>query len=122
NESGALPNEDVAAPLVVVGRSVSPADLSDLEAFARRRVTRLGNLLELTGISGGGPVTLAIGAGHELYADAVDTESGTAIRVYQVVIPDGDHYFLLQGLIGADRADEVIPQYEAIARSLRRTP
>ncbi|HVH12845.1 MAG TPA: hypothetical protein VM759_07330 [Longimicrobium sp.] len=122
NESGALPNEDVAEPLVVVGRSVAPADLSDLEAFSRRRVTRLGNLLEFTGISGGGPVTLAIGAGYELYADAVDTESGTAIRVYQVVIPDGDHYFLFQGLIGADRAHEVIPEYQALARTLRRMP
>lgn len=122
NESGALPNEDVAAPLVVVGRSVAPADLSDLEAFSRRRVTRLGSKLEFTGISGGGPVTLAIGAGYELYADAVDTESGTTIHVYQVVIPDGDHYFLLQGLIGADRADEVLPEYQALARSLRRTP
>ena len=58
---------------------------------------------------------------YEMITDAVHTESGTPLRVYQVVIAEGSHYLLVQGYVGADRAAELIPAFQAVARSLRRT-
>lgn len=121
NETGTLPNPEAGSPFLVVGSSVSEVDLGDLEAFSRRRVTRIGQKAEITQITGGGAVTIDGAAAYELFADAADTESATPLKVYQVVVPEGNHYILFQAFVGADRAAEFIPEFQAIARTLRRT-
>lgn len=120
NESGTLPNTDPAAPLLVVGASISEVDLSELETFAAAR------LLQMPGVSNvADAVTtrLAIhGAdAYEMIADAVEAQTRTPLKVYQVIIAEGGHYMLVQGYVGAGRAEEFIPQFKAIARSVRRT-
>lgn len=122
NETGSLPMEDKGAPFLVIGQSVAEVDLGDLEAFARRRVANVGSTLQVTGITGGGPVTIGGAAGYELFADARAAEGGAAVKVYQVVLPEGSHYLLLMGFVGAERAAEFIPEFQSIARTLRPAP
>jgi hypothetical protein len=121
NEGGTLPNPEPDSPFLMVGSSVNEVDIADVEAFSRSRVMRLGSMTEITGVTSGAPITIDGAAGWELFADAVYTESATPLKVYQVVIPEGDHYILIQGLVGADQAAEFIPEFQAIARTLRRT-
>jgi hypothetical protein len=121
NDSGAPSNADPAAPLLVIAPSISEVDLTDLEAFARGRVMQAP---EVSGISNLAGEALTIGgeAAYELIGDGVDTESSTPLKVFQVVIAEGSHYLLVHGFVGADRAAEFIPEFKAVARSLRRTP
>jgi hypothetical protein len=56
----------------------------------------------------------------ELEADAVDARSGAAMRIYQVIIPDATGYFIAQGLVRADDAAEMVPEFRAVTASFRR--
>jgi len=42
------------------------------------------------------------------------------MRLYQVIIPDDTGYFIFQGLIRADRAGEIVPEFRAVTGSFRR--
>jgi hypothetical protein len=120
NESGELPNPSPAAPFLVVGASVSQVDLGDLEAFARRRITQTTNFSQVSNITGSA-VSIDGSTGYELFADGVHTESSTPVKLYQVVVAEGNHYHLIQASAGLESAAEFIPQFQAIARTLRRT-
>ncbi|HEX2206818.1 MAG TPA: hypothetical protein VHG93_03995 [Longimicrobium sp.] len=120
NDTGTLPNATPGSPLLMVGRSVAPADLRDMEAFAQWRLRQARTVSGISGISGAA-VTIDGAQGYEIVADAVDTESGTPLGIYQVVLAEGTQYLLIQAMVGADRAEVFIPEFQAIARSLRRT-
>jgi hypothetical protein len=68
-----------------------------------------------------GPEALGDMGGYEIVATAVDRDSGTAIDVYQVFASDGARYYLVQGLVGTDGADEFMPQFREVAASFERT-
>lgn len=120
NESGRLPNAGPESPFLVVGASVSPVELGDLEAFARRRITQTVSFSQVSNVSGA-PVSIDGSPAYELFADAVHTESSTPVKLYQVVVAEGSHYHLIQASAGVGAATEFIPEFQAIARSLRRT-
>jgi hypothetical protein len=58
--------------------------------------------------------------GSELLADAQDAGSATPLKVYQVILFDGRSYILMQGVVGAKVADEFLPEFKKMARSLSR--
>ena len=124
NETGTLPGPThtpgPAAPVLVVASSLAPADLSDLEAFSRARVTQIDRTTRVSNVTGNA-VTIDGAAAYEVFADAVETESSTAQRIYQVIIPDGDNYVIIQGMVGADGAADWIPYFQTVTRGLRRT-
>jgi hypothetical protein len=120
NETGHLPNPGPASPFLAVGASASQANLDDLEAFARRRITQTANFSQVSNVTGA-TVTIDGSPAYELFADAVHTESSTPVRLYQVVVAEGNHYHLIQASAGVDAAADFIPEFQAIARSLRRT-
>lgn len=120
NESGQLPNPGPESPFLVVGTSVSPVDLEDLEAFARRRITQTVNFSQVSNVTGAS-VSIDGSTGYELFADAVHTGSSTPVRLYQVVVAEGSHYHLIQASAGVAGAADFIAEFQAIARSLRRT-
>lgn len=120
NETGTLPNTVPGAPLLVIGTSVAEVDLSDLEAFARGRLTQMPGISNYSNVAGG-PLTIDGAAAYQLTADAIQSDDSTPLRLFQVVLPEGSHYILVQGLVAVDRAADFIPEFESIARSLRRT-
>lgn len=120
NETGHLPNPGPASPFLAVGASASQANLDDLEAFARRRITQTANFSQVSNVTGS-TITIDGSPAYELFADGVHTESSTPVKLYQVVVAEGNHYHLIQASAGVDKASEFIPEFQTIARSLRRT-
>jgi hypothetical protein len=122
NATGTIPNPDPGAPLLVIAPSISEADLSDLEAFARARIAQITQVSGLANLVGE-RVTIGGAPAYLLEADAVDPESSTLLKVFQAVLAQGSsQYLLVQGFVGADRAHEFLPAFRFVALSLRRTP
>jgi hypothetical protein len=44
------------------------------------------------------------------------------MRIYQVIVPDDTGYFIAQGLVRADRAADLMPEFRALTMSFRLTP
>jgi len=115
-DRGALEPED---PLLLAGSFTAPIDVTDLEGFARRRLDEIAEL-EAQKIVSTQALTLAGLPAHELVVEARDRRTGIPITVYQVLVIDGDRFFLIQGLVGAEKAEEFMPQFREIAYSFRR--
>jgi hypothetical protein len=98
-----------------------PLLLADLEAFARQRLDEVAELADLELLS---EQALTLGGlpAHELVVAAEDRRTGEPLTVYQTLVVDGKRFFLVQGLVGAENAEEFIPQFREIAHSFRRTP
>jgi hypothetical protein len=93
--------------------------LDDLEAFSRARAGRIEQVRELTVVSGR-PLAVDGLTGWELLADATDVKSGTALRVYQLVLRDGSRYYMAQGLVGRDGAAAWVEEFRTVAASFKR--
>lgn len=117
-DRGALAPGD---PLFLAGSSFAAADVGDLAAFARQQLRATA---ELDDIEFSSEASLEFDGlpAFELIAAATDRRFGTALRVYQALAIDGRRYFLLQGLVGAESAEEFIPQFRDIAHSFQRAP
>jgi hypothetical protein len=120
NETGRIPNPGPSSPFLVVGVSIAPVDLGDLEAFSRRRITQTVSFSQISNVTGS-TVTIDGSPAYELFADAVETGSSMRVRLYQVVVAEGTHYHLIQASVSVESAAEFIPEFQAIARTLRRT-
>lgn len=55
---------------------------------------------------------------YEIVADAKDAKSSALLLLYQVVVPDGKGYWLVQGIVAAERADEWLPVFRRITESI----
>lgn len=45
---------------------------------------------------------------------------GSAVRLYRVIAAQEDGYVIIQGLVGADRETEMIPEFRRLTESFRR--
>lgn len=106
-------------PLLVVGASISEVELTDLKSFCDARLRQIEQVSGVRNLTGRATEVDGLPA-YELTADADDKKSGEPLRVYQLIIADGSRYFLAQGLVGAKRADAILPQFREIAASIRR--
>ena len=118
-ESGSPGTSGPGEPVYVIGSSIGPGGSGDLKAFSEARAKQTEQIRDLENLSGR-EITLGGLAAYELLADAKDVKSGTAIRLYQVIAPDGDGYFIAQGLVGADRAAGMLPEFRRVTESFRR--
>ena len=105
-----------ADPFVVVARSTAAVEISDLAAFAKRRLNESN---KLSGVKIHYESDLAVDGmpAYELVAFAT-AESTVPVVLHQVVIFDGHHYFVIQGRVGTDEKDRYLDQFREIARSL----
>jgi len=106
-------------PLFLAGSAVSGSGVRDLEAFARRQLSGIAEI-EAIAVDSSRSLELDGLPAHELVASARDVRTGLPLHVYQVVAADGDRYFVLQGIVGADGADAFMPQFRELAASFRR--
>jgi hypothetical protein len=120
NESGSTTPAAPGAPLYVIGNSVSQTAIDDLPAFARARAANTAQVKDLREIKG---IAIKLGGlnAYELIADAADAKSGGPIKFYQVIAPDGENYFIVQGLVAAARAGEYVPEFQRITGSFKQT-
>jgi hypothetical protein len=117
-ESGTIETPGSTEALYIAGHSIGQGRIGDLRRFSESRATQTtltkdignftGHLIQVHGLEA-----------YELEADASDARSGRAMRLYQVIIPDETGYFILQGLIRADRAGEIVPEFRTLTASFR---
>jgi hypothetical protein len=104
-------------PFAVVGASHSPVRIDDLQVFARQRITQTAQISDLRDIQGES-VEIAGRPAYEITAKAKDLKSGESLSVYQLVLVEGETYYLMQGMVGDSQFEEYLPEFRAIARSL----
>ena len=119
-ESGQMGPHGATAALFVVGTSLAPADMSDLQAFATMRASQTKQIKGLR-LSEQGTTAIGNEAGYELVAQGTDIASGRLVTLYQVVLPDPQGYVIMQGMVASTRAATMVPEFRKAAQTFRRT-
>lgn len=113
------PVQGVERAVYVAGVSLNPVEIPSLAAFARHRAAATASVKALGNVRGTAIEVAGLEA-YELVADGKDTASSAPVLVYQVVIRDGKGYWLVQGVVAADRAAECLPLFRRITASIAR--
>jgi hypothetical protein len=121
NEAGTMAPQEPNAAIFVVGNSLGPVPGNDLRAFAEARARQTRQLKSLQ-ILRQGPITIDAIAGHELVAQGTDVATGIMVTLYQVLLPDGGGYVLMQGMVASGRAAELLPEFRRVSETFRRLP
>lgn len=66
------------------------------------------------------PVTIDGLNGYEILAKAKDIRSTTPMTIYQVVLYEGQGYYIMQGLVSTKAANAYVPSLKEMARSFKR--
>jgi hypothetical protein len=106
-------------PLFVATSSIGEAIVGDRQKFAEQRVLGTVHTKQIK-VKSNDRITIDGLDGFESLAEADEDLSGTALVLYQVILFDEGSYILMQGHVGANRRDDFLPEFKAIARSLRR--
>lgn len=106
-------------PIAVVGASISEVAIGDLQGFARYRLSKSAEITGLSNVAGR-ELTIDGLPAFELLADASDQQSGTPLGIYQLVILNGNSYFLVQGIVGREAWSKMLPEFRQLAASLER--
>ncbi len=109
-------------PLYIVGTSRRPDAAAGLRDLAR---SALEGITEVTSLAVQSEEALTLGGheGVETVAEGVDTGTGDRVVVYQALLEGGaDRIFLMQGLVGGDRAERYLPEFRALTRSFESAP
>ena len=118
---GTLRQSSREAPLLTVGPSVAKIAPKDHDSFAQQRLRQTAQTT-IVRVESHEPLTVDRLSGYETLATASDTSTGTPLKVYQAMLFADDHYFILQGIVGDERAGASLPRFREAARSLRRGP
>jgi hypothetical protein len=119
-ESGSPGPQRPTDPLYIVGNSLSDSPVADLPAFAEARARATTGLTNIR-IIDKRPLQLDGLPAYELRATATQQRSGEPMSLYQVVAVDQRTYFLMQGIVGAARAAELLPEFRRVTETFRRT-
>jgi hypothetical protein len=107
-------------PVYVIGSSLGAGGIGDLKVFSEARARKTEQITDLANVTGR-EITIGGLEAWEILADAKDLKSGAPVRLYQVIAPDGGGYFIAQGIVGADRAVEMLPEFRRVTESFRKT-
>lgn len=118
-ESGMAGTAAPGDPVYVIGSSIGPPGSADLKTFSEARARQTEQITDLKNLSGR-EITVGGLAAWELVADATGVKSGTPVRLYQVIAPDGDGYFIIQAFVGTERADAMLPEFRKVTESFRK--
>lgn len=118
-ESGMAGTVAPGDPVYIVGSSIGPPGSTDLKAFSEARARQTEQITDLRNLSGR-EISLGGLAAYELVADATGVKSDAPVRLYQVIAPDGDGYFIILALVGIERADAMLPEFRKVTESFRK--
>jgi hypothetical protein len=119
SKDGTIPTESPQDPIFIAAPSLSGIPIDNKRQFAVQRLFQTAHT-RITSVTSNTAITIDALEGYEIVADAEDVDSGTALKVYQVILYDEESYFLMQGLVGVKLADEYLPEFKAMARSFTR--
>ena len=120
-KDGVIPAKSPDDPLFVAVPSLSKVPIGNKRQFAVQRLFQTANT-KISSVTSSNEITIDGLDGYEIIADAEHAETGNPLSVYQVILYDDGSYILILGRVGADAAEEYLPEFKAMARSLKRKP
>ncbi|MCC7139837.1 MAG: hypothetical protein IT460_15545 [Planctomycetes bacterium] len=111
------PGVGVERAVYVAGVSSGDAPDAPLAKFAAGRATQTAATKDLENVRGVASEVAGREA-YELLADAKDARSSAPVLLYQVVVRDGTGYWIVQGIVAAERAAECLPLFRRITASI----
>jgi hypothetical protein len=118
-KSGVFPSKTVDDPLFIIGQALSKLDIEDKEQFAKSRLSQTATITDVE-IEQFGQVTVDNLSGYEIFAKGNDKESGSSMLVYQMVLYEGQSYYIMQGLVSSKHGQTYLPAFKEMSRSFRR--
>ena len=118
-ESGNLDSGDPNMAILVVGASISETQIDDLEAFSKERVAKIDRLENVQNLRGA-KVHVDDLTGYELTARGIDPKNQRSVGLYQLLLADGNSYYVAQGFVASGRMEEVLPTFRRVMDSFHR--
>jgi hypothetical protein len=119
-KDGALPGKPTNDPIFIIAPSVSQEAISDIKKFAVMRLMQIEKVSEVA-IKKHSDVTIAGLLGSEIVAIARWSDSPDApVVVYQVLLLDGENYFIMQGIAPREEQEKYLPIFTRIAKSFSK--
>jgi hypothetical protein len=106
---------------VTVGISAATVQIGSLAGFARHRLVETTSIKEVE-ITSETEAELDGMPAHRIEATAVDLEKDRPVQVLQLLATDGTHYFLVQGIADASRAEIFEPRFDRVGALFTRIP
>lgn len=120
-KDGIIPAKSPTDPLFIAAPSLSKIPIDNMRQFAVERLFQIANT-KISSVTSNNEITIDGLEGYELVAIGEHSDSATPLRVYQVILYDDGSYILMQGLVRANDADQYLPEFKRLARSLARHP
>lgn len=118
-KDGTIPAKSPEDPLFIAAPSLSNVPIDNKRKFAVQRLFQTAHT-KIGSVTSNNEITIDGLDGYEILAEGEDADSGTPLRIYQVVLYDDGSYILMQGLVGANVANHYLPEFKTMARSLTR--
>lgn len=118
---GTMSAKSPTDPLFIAAKSLEMPRQIDLQKFAEKRIRQTAETeiveIEHSRVSslGSQPINYS-----EIIATGRHQRSGEPLLVYQRLLLAPDACYILQGLVGADRRDEFLPEFQLLAAGFRR--
>jgi hypothetical protein len=119
NKDGVVPATDPNDPILVVSQAISTVVVSDPKEYSQKRLalTQQAKNIEIVSTE---PVTIGGLQGYAIVANAVDVATNKPILVYQVMLFEGQTYYIIQGLVDSNAKSKYLPEFKKIATSFRK--
>ena len=106
-------------PIFIIGPSFSSGPIENRRAFARHRILSMSGLagVEVREIA---PVEIDSLDGFEIVATGADAGSSAPMILYQAILYQDPVYYLMQGVVSAQHADDYLESFKTMAHSFRR--
>jgi hypothetical protein len=117
--NGIFPSKDLNDPIFVVGQSLRDVGIGDAEAFVKARVRQTAEVTDVE-IERSNKVTIDNLEGYEIVAKAKDKQSGLPMVIYQVILFEGQGYYLMHGMVSSQNGQSSLVVFKEMSRSFTR--
>jgi hypothetical protein len=118
-KDGVVPATDPNDPILVVSQAISKVVIGDRQQYAQKRLAQTQQAKNIKIISTN-PITIDGLQGYEIIANATDAATNQSIVVYQLMLFEGQTYYITQGLVGSNAKSKYLPEFKKIATSFRK--
>ncbi len=118
-QTGETPNASPEDPMFIIGRSFFEQKISDPLAFAKTRITQFPTMKDVQ-IKSVTPTTVDQLEGFEMIALAKDKQTSSPMALYQMMLFDGHHYYIMVGAVGANDTQGYSKRFKKTAQTFKR--
>jgi hypothetical protein len=118
-KDGVVPAKDPNDPILVVSQAISTVVVIDPKDYSQKRLALTPQAKNIEIVSTD-PVTVDGLQGYEIVANAIDASTNKPIVLYQVMLFEGQTYYIIQGLVDNNTRSKYLPEFKKIATSFRK--